>query len=342
MCFRQPPQQALSCRFSQVLALCLLMVTSSQAVVLYDTDNALANTTAPTGIYQDSGWAYEGKFGSFLGTMIGDQYFITARHVGPQGSSFVSTADFNGVADINYTIDSSANGGAGFWDIAGTDLRVFKINETFSTWAPLYTGNLELGSTLVTFGRGGPRGAEVVTDDPGPPVADVLHGWRTTGADGVARWGANVVSGIVSSNVGSLLSAEFNAASGINEATLSPGDSGGGVFIQVAGQWYLAGVNYAVDGLFDTNNTIDALEFEAALFDMGGFYVGNDTDGWNFVNNTIVDVPSHMYASRISTNSAAILAVMNPVPEPGSCALVMLAGFMALRRRRSLKSSLVA
>ncbi len=334
MSLQKAPPPAFPCRFAQVLALWLLMGAASQAIVLYDTDNALANTTAPTGIYQDSGWAFQGKFGSFLGTMIGDQYFITAQHIGPQGSSFVSTADFNGVADINYTIDASANGGSGYWDIAGTDMRVFKINETFSTWAPLYTGNLELGSTLVTFGRGGPRGAEVLTDDPGPPVADVLHGWRTTGADGVARWGANTVSGIVSSDVGELLRAQFNAVSGINEATLSSGDSGGGVFIQVAGQWYLAGVNYAVDGLFDTNNTIDNLEFEAALFDMGGFYVGRDDIGWSFVTNTPVDNPSHMYASRISTSSDAILAVMNPVPEPGSCVLVLLAGFVALRRRR--------
>ncbi|MES2598401.1 MAG: hypothetical protein V4662_23905 [Verrucomicrobiota bacterium] len=336
MSFQLALPAALPCRLAQVLALWLLMGTASQAIVLYDTDNALANTTSPTGIYQDSGWAYQGKFGSFLGTMIGDQYFITAQHVGPQGSSFVSTADFNGVADINYTIDSSANGGSGFWDIAGTDLRVFKINETFSSWAPLYTGSLEANKTLVTFGRGGPRGAEVLTDDPGSPVEDVLHGWRTTGSDGVARWGSNVVTAVVSSDVGDLLRAEFNAISGQNEATLSSGDSGGGVFIQVAGQWYLAGVNYAVDGLFDTNNTIDNLEFEAALFDMGGFYVGRDGEGWNFINNTPVDNPSHMYASRISTNSAAILAVMTPVPEPGSCVLVVMAGLMALRRRRSV------
>lgn len=317
-----------------MLTLWLVLSSACQAIVLYDTDNALANTTAPTGIYQDSGWAYQGKFGSMLGTMIGDQYFITAQHIGPQGSTFVSTADFNGVADITYTIDAAANGGTGFWNIAGTDLRVFKINETFSSWAPLYTGSLEVGSTLVTFGRGGPRGAEVLTDDPGPPVQDVLHGWRTTGADGVARWGANVVTGVVSSDVGELLRAEFNAVSGQNEATLSAGDSGGGVFIQVAGQWYLAGVNYSVDGLFDTNNTIDNNEFGAALFDMGGFYIGNDTEGWSLVPNFASDIPSHMYASRISSNASEILSIMTPVPEPGSCLLVMLAGVMTLRRRR--------
>jgi len=310
------------------------MAAASQAIVLYDTDNPLTNTTAPTGIYQDSGWAYQGKFGAFLGTMIGDQYFITAQHIGLQGSTFVSTAAFNGVADVSYTIDSAANGGTGFWNIAGTDLRVFKINETFSAWAPLYTGSLELASTMVTFGRGAPRGAEVLIDDPGLPVADVLHGWYTQNGDGVARWGANVVSSVVSSGVGDLLVAEFNAVSGQNEATLSSGDSGGGVFIKVGAQWYLAGVNYGVD-LFDTNNTTgDFSEFEAALFDMGGFYVGDDGSGWQAVPNLSEDIASRMAASRISSNATEILAIMTPVPEPGSCLLVMLAGLMVLRRRR--------
>lgn len=329
------PTSASTCGLPWVCGLWLAMAAACQAIVLYDTDNVLTNTTAPTGVYEDSGWAFQGRYGAFLGTMIGEQYFITAQHMGLQGSTFVSTAAFNGVADVTYTIDASANGGAGFWNIAGTDLRILKINESFSTWAPLYTGSLEVASTLVTFGRGAPRGAEVLIDDPGLPVADVLHGWYTQGSDGVARWGANVVTDIVSSGVGDLLAAEFNALPGVNEATLSSGDSGGGVFIEVAGQWYLAGVNYATDGLFDTNNTTgDFSEFDAALFDMGGFYIGDDGTSWTFINNVPTDNPSHMYASRISSSATEILAIMTPVPEPGSCLLVMLASAALFRRRR--------
>jgi hypothetical protein len=312
-----------------LLTLNLLWVGQVGAIVLYDTDNPLANTTAPVGDYANSGWAWQGRYGAFLGTMIGEQYFITAQHIGVQGSgTFVSTAAFNGLADVTYTIDTAANGGLGFWDIAGTDLRVFKILESFSTWAPIYTGGAEVGSTLVTFGRGAPRGAEVML---GPD----LHGWYTTTSDGVPRWGANVVSQVISSGVGDLLAAQFNAVAGQHEATLSHGDSGGGVFIQVGGDWFLAGVNYAADGLFDTNNTVgDFSEFSAALFDRGGFYQGSDTGGWTFISDTPADKPSMMYASRISSSAGEILSIITPVPEPGALWLLCLSGIFFQRRRR--------
>lgn len=316
------------------LLACVLLLHPAKAIVLYDTANPLDNTGTPTGTYQNSGWEWQGKYGAFLGTMIGAQYFITAQHIGVQGTgTFVSTAGFNGVGDVTYTIDSAANGGTGYWNIAGTDLRVFKINETFSSWAPIYTGGSEIGSTLVTFGRGGARGAEVTL---GPE----LHGWLTTGSDGVARWGANQVSNIFTSGVGDLLAAEFNATPGQNEATLSVGDSGGGVFIKVGAQWYLAGVNYAADGLFDTNNTVgDFSEFNAALFDKGGFYEGSDSTGWTFQSNTPFDKPTQFYASRISASSAEILTIITPVPEPGGLVLIGLSCIALLRRRRPTLSS---
>jgi hypothetical protein len=316
-------------RMGLLLSVWLWITASSFGIVLLDTDNALANTTAPTGFYADSGWAFQGEYGGFLGTMIGQQHFITAQHFGVQGSTFISTAEFNGVADVTYTIDSAANGGAGFWNITGTDLRVFKINESFSSWAEIYTGSSEAGSAMVTFGRGGPRGSEVT-------IGPTVHGWYTTGTDGVARWGANEVGAIYTSGVGYLLSAQFNNVSGQNEATLSSGDSGGGVFIKVGAQWQLAGINYAVDGFFDTNNTPgDFNEFDAALFDKGGFYEGSDGTGWNFHADTGLDKPSSMYASRISTSSTEILAIV-AVPEPGSFMLLAMAGMAMLRRRRRI------
>lgn len=315
-----------SCR--AVLMCCWMFWTQmSSGIVLYDTDSPAVNTTAPTGFYQDSGWAYQGRYGSFLGTMIGEQYFITAQHFGLQGGTFVSGAEFNGMADITYTIDASANGGQGFWDIAGTDLRVFKIQESFSSWAPLYTGTDEVGKSLVVFGRGAPRGAEVTLG------AD-LHGWYTGSSDGVARWGANEVSSIIGTGLGDMLTAQFNAASGQNEATLSTGDSGGGVFIKVGSQWHLAGINYGVDGLFDTNSTPgDFSEFEAALFDKGGFYEGSDGAGWTFNTDTGVDKPTRFYASRISSSLTEIQATMTPVPEPSGLLMLALAGVAGLRRR---------
>jgi hypothetical protein len=99
--FRSIPNlNLLSQRLPLLLAVWLGLAGLSSGIVLLDTDNASANTTAPTGIYQDSGWGFQGEYGGFLGTMIGQQYFITAQHFGVQGSTFVSTAEFNGVADV--------------------------------------------------------------------------------------------------------------------------------------------------------------------------------------------------------------------------------------------------
>lgn len=301
--------------------------TPCHAVLFYGTDDSGHNTTAPTGSFENSGWQYEGRYGAFLATIIAPQYIITAQHFGLQGPTFVHSGIFNGGSDVTYNIDFSANGGLGYWDIAGTDLRILKVEEIFPYYAPLYTGGLEIGLTMVTHGMGGPRGTEIL-------VGGTLHGWEHTSPDGTARWGSNTVSGIYNSALGDLLTATFSATGTLHEATLSGGDSGGGVFVNDGGIWKLAGVNYSVDGQFDRNSTIgDGLEFDAALFDRGGLYQGSDAFGWTYVLNSPVDDPSSLYASRISSNAAAISAIA-VVPEPRSAFLILLGALLCARSRR--------
>jgi len=309
------------------LTLLWLGITSGHAVLFYDTGDVGHNTTAPTGIFADSGWQYEGMYGAYLGTIIAPQYFITAQHFGTQGSTFTHSGIFNGGSDAIYNIDLTANSGTGYWDIAGTDLRIFKVNELFPYYAPLYTGSLEIGLTLVTNGRGGARGDEVL-------VSGNLQGWEHSSPDGIARWGSNTVSGVYTSVLGDLLTASFSAIGTAEEASLSGGDSGGGVFVNDGGVWKLAGVNYSVDGRFDTNNVVgDGSDFDAAMFDRGGLYQGSDAFGWSYNPNLPLDNPSSMYASRISTSAAEIMAI-TAVPEPQSAFLVLLAALGAVWQRR--------
>ena len=135
----------------------------------------------------------------------------------------------------------------------------------------------------------------------------------------------------ISPTVGHLLRSSFDPLSGQNEATLSVGDSGGGMFINDGGIWKLAGINYGVDGFFDTNDDVDANEFSAALFDRGGFYQGSDADGWSAVPLP-PDSPASFYASRISASVLEIQSIIG-VPEPAGAVLLLLGGLLMIRRR---------
>ncbi len=312
----------------------LLADPQAQAIVFDDTGSTTYNTAAPDSSHAGSGWQWQGTFGSYLGTMIGPQHFITAQHFGVAASTFVSSSVFNGVGDVTYNLALDGFGQPIYTDIAGTDLRVFQVVETFASYATLYNSADELGHEIVVMGRGGPRGSDLLLDT---GLGMELKGWRTGGADGVARWGTNTVSSLlpnILSPVGDLLAFDFNHGAGAHEATLSSGDSGGGIFIQQFGVWKLAGINYGADGPFDTNATVgDGSAFDAALFDVGGYFTGSDAGGWNYQTDTPLDNSSSAYGSRISTSASAIQAITG-VPEPSGVLLLLAAAGANLRRRK--------
>lgn len=125
-----------------------LTTQMAPAVILFGSGDPTYNTTPPTGALQNSGWQYEGQWGGFLGTPIAPQYFIAAHHV---GGSVGQTFTFNGVS---YTTTA-------YWDDASSDLRIWKVNGVFPTYAPLYATNDEIGKMLVDIGRGTQRGDPV-------------------------------------------------------------------------------------------------------------------------------------------------------------------------------------
>lgn len=303
---------------------------TARGVLFVDTGDPLFNTTAPGGAYADSGWQFLGYYGAYLGTAISPQHFITAQHFGTQGGLFVQDSLFTGGATVSHTIDLSANGGQGYWDIAGSDLRIYQITgSSFASFAELYLGS-GVGEEVVMTGRGGQRGSEVLG-----PLGET-RGWEHTSTGIAARWGTNELTGTAGSGVGTKWVARFDGSGGtLFEAGLSEGDSGGGMFIQDGGVWKLAGVNYSIDGLFDTNNVIgDGSEFAASLTDFGGFWVGSDATGWSLVPDLPSNQASGLYFSSVTANAAAIQSII-AVPEPTGAGLVglVLAG-VALRRRR--------
>ena len=201
----------------------------------------------------------------------------------------------------------------------GADLRLYKVDKTFLSYAPLYndsTDGSEVGKSLVIIGRGGLRGTEIHAGD--NPLELLLLGWNWATSRGFcpSRWGQNKVASLadaVSTGDNQLIQATFDASGngdsvGSNEAALVANDSGGGVFIQGAnGEWKLDGINYGVPTYSFTSG---GAAFGGALFDTRGLY---DTDDKQLITGSD-NVPSSWFASRIAANTTALDSIINLPP----------------------------
>ena len=277
-----------------VMAVCLSPPQAS-AVMFADTADPLFNTTTAG---DNSGWQYSGKFNSFLGVPIAPHFFITAIHI---GGAVGNTFDLHG--DLYTTIAKH--------DLPGTDLRLWEVDHAkpFPTYAPLSSGANDIGGTATVIGRGTRRGDAVV-------LASEPKGWMWGPADGVKRWGRNVVTGTSTDpTYGELLYCQFNRPGIPYECHLSVGDSGGGLFVLEDGLWRLAGIHLSVDGNF--REPPSGTPFIAALFDYGGFEFGGPPDEWELIPDEVADIPSSFYSCRISASLAAIAA---KAPEINSLA----------------------
>jgi len=165
------PRKATSFLFLAAAVGLFAVPRHSLGVILYR--SAQRNTSAPTGAFANSGWQWQGQFGAFLGTPIASQYFITAQHIGD-----ASVLSLNGT---NYSIDSAFGGGHGYMNGPNSDLRIWKIQGSFPSWAPLYDANTdgtEIGRTMAVFGRGASRGDEI--------YAEVVSGGGNQGGGGTS------------------------------------------------------------------------------------------------------------------------------------------------------------
>jgi hypothetical protein len=274
--------------------LALLVASTAHGIILFRTADPNANTTAPTNDPAASGWNYEGQFGGFLGTPIAPHFFLSAGHIGDASNTLV-------YGGVTYTV-------AAHFNDPFSDLNMWQINETFPSFAPLYTKDNERGLRIVAIGRGTQRGNEVLVDGQ-------LRGWFCGNGDGRQRWGENLVFDIVtfSSGPDDGLYATFDQNGLPDECHFSSGDSGGAVFIQDEGVWKLAGINYAVDGHFYTDASGNG-QFDAAMFDAGGFYESDGANPPNYVQ-VPANTPTGLYATRISSKLAWIYYVTDPTGD---------------------------
>jgi len=280
----------------------------ANAVLFYSTGDPTHNTTEPDGSLTNSGWQYEGSWARFfLGTPIAPKYFITARHV---GGNVADPFLFRGV---NYTTTAA-------YDDPASDLRIWRICGAFPDFAQIYTNSDEQGKSFVVMGRGTRRGDPVTTTNLLGTVK--TNGWLWGDYDAVMRWGENVVAGIINADgalgggsSGEVVQAACGDSERSNECHLSVGDSGGGLFIQDDSVWKLAGINYAVDGPYNTTNS--GAGFFAAIFDEGGLYK-MDAEGWMLQTDLPPNQPrpGSFYATRVSAHLNWINSILNG-PAPG-------------------------
>ena len=272
---------------------CTIALQRAPAVILLGTGNPTANTTEPVGELAQSGWQYQGLFGDWLGTAIAPKFFITAQHVAGSGGVF----RFHGT---DYTIVRRI-------DDPRSDLTICEVAGTLPVFAPLYPANDEVGQRLVVIGRGSQRGAQIL-------LGGQIRGWSWGTDDHVPRWGENSASRIAYGSASNeYLFAPFDLGGGPNEAHLARGDSGGAVFLNDAGVWKLAGINYAVEGPFYILATSSA-RVDGSLFDAAGFYRSNDGVSFSLIETTS-PTPTGFYATRISNKRAWIHSVIDPAGD---------------------------
>lgn len=214
--------------------------------------------------------SYVGLFGGGTAVAVGPRTILTAAHVGGgKGSSFVlGNQKYAAVSTI--TSDTA-------------DLMSVTLDRDLPGWYPIAESSVRRGARLTIAGFG------LTSDGSG------RNGFSWSD-DRAEMWGTNRLDTIKDGH----LFFRFDRSAGKQEAVLTPGDSGGAVFVTgPGGELQLVGINRGI--------------YQRAY--------GRSTFGDTSV---AVDL----------TRQGDFLAGLDLVPTPGAAALLAIAGIGASRRRR--------
>jgi len=242
----------------------------AQAVILFGLDNSANQTDPGTGVPFDAVARVSNSSGTTLGgsaVHIGGGWMITANHVGP-----FDAATFDGVSF--YSRDTSTP----TVQLGTADMKLFRLTQTPTVSAAnVYSGASETTGPATIIGWGVGRDPSIAVNS-----STVTWGNESTSAK---RWGLNNPAGLFTITSGgydfeaifTILGASSGLPPGLgaSEAAVTLLDSGGGMFQQIDGIWYLIGIatNVEVGGSSSFgNNDLSGERGDANFFARVGNY----------------------------------------------------------------------
>ncbi|WOO39975.1 hypothetical protein [Rubellicoccus peritrichatus] len=168
---------------------------------------------------------------------LGGKYLITANHVDGGNTRTHVTFDSNTYWERD----------AGFTPIriGELDLKLIKLIDDPGINGVTLNTNASLDSSADATLIGWGRAHNESTPDPSISGQKITWDWDTSNDTIAKRWGLNEVEGTESITNGgtyTALTTYLDNSGGNDEAALATYDSGSGLFIEINGQWYLAGL----------------------------------------------------------------------------------------------------